>query len=215
VDAASSGSTSADTHGRSDHAPATYDLAHYGGDVVRVLEELGAAPAALVGHSLGGVVAWWVAQNRPDLIRALFLEDPPLYTDDRPHRRRRSPGRTVWGTRGAPPFREIAHDDAVAAMGFGHRRLDVGVVDGAIDGSTLAATDRTSPVAAPTVLLAADQAIGSAFTNEHAARLARTHPGVEVIRIAGCGHGIHDERRHRDVFVQHLQRFLDEHAPAR
>lgn len=65
-------------HGRSDHAPGTYDLARYGGDLVAVLREVTARPAVLVGHSLGGVVAWWLAQNHPELVAAALLEDPPL-----------------------------------------------------------------------------------------------------------------------------------------
>ena len=36
-------------------------------------------PAVLVGHSLGGSTAWWVAQNHPELLIGAFLEDPPLY----------------------------------------------------------------------------------------------------------------------------------------
>jgi esterase len=227
-------------HGRSARAPGTYDLAHYGEDVVRVLEQA-ARPAVIVGHSLGGVVAWWVAQRRPELVAAAFLEDPPLYTRDPTtpqaerfrtlFRARRAEaaadqeaglseeevaekiGAMVWGPPGSPTFRELAHDDAVAAMGFGHCRMDVGVLDAALDGTALAETDTSSPVTPPITILAADDALGAAFTTADAEQLARTHPSVEVIRIAGCGHGIHDERRHRDVFVEHLRRFLDEHAP--
>src|SRR5919202_6772164 len=65
-------------HGDSEHASGTYDIGHYGRDVVAVLRWLG-RPAVLVGHSLGGVTAWWVAQNAPELVVAAFLEDPPLF----------------------------------------------------------------------------------------------------------------------------------------
>lgn len=44
-------------------------------DVVGLLEQLGEAPV-LVGHSLGGAVALAAAARRPDLVRALVLEDP-------------------------------------------------------------------------------------------------------------------------------------------
>ena len=66
-------------HGASDRAPGTYVLERYGADVVAVLRELATGPAVLVGHSLGGCVAWWVAQRHPELVSAAFLEDPPLY----------------------------------------------------------------------------------------------------------------------------------------
>ena len=65
-------------HGESDRAPGTYRLEDYVADALSVLERLG-QPAQLVGHSLGGAVAWTVAQRRPELVRAAFLEDPPPY----------------------------------------------------------------------------------------------------------------------------------------
>src|SRR5215471_2514910 len=58
-------------HGRSDHKPG-YTVGDYAGDVLAVLKEVG-TPAVLVGHSLGGVVAWWVAQKQPDHVTAAFL----------------------------------------------------------------------------------------------------------------------------------------------
>jgi hypothetical protein len=35
---------------------------------------------------------------------------------------------------------------------------------------------------------------------------------VEVRRIAGSGHRIHDKRDHRDAFAGHLRGFLDVYA---
>lgn len=64
-------------HGRSDRAPGHYDLFAYADDTAAVIEEVG-GPVVLVGHSLGGVVAAAVAQRRPELVRALLLEDPAL-----------------------------------------------------------------------------------------------------------------------------------------
>lgn len=52
-------------------------------DVIALLEQLGEAPVVM-GHSLGGAVALAAAVRRPDLVRALVLEDPaPLGPDDR------------------------------------------------------------------------------------------------------------------------------------
>lgn len=50
-------------------------------DLVAVLEEIG-SPALLVGHSMGGVTSLRVAAARPELVRALVLEDPAKPTDD-------------------------------------------------------------------------------------------------------------------------------------
>ena len=97
-------------------------------------------------------------------------------------------------------------------MAFGYTRLDIGVIDGAIDGSTLAMTETRSPVDRPVVIVAADDAAGAAFTTGDEGHLAVSQPGVEVLRIAGSGHRIHDMRDHRDIFAGHLRRFLDAYA---
>ena len=225
-------------HGRSDHAPGTYDVARYGADLVAVLRELD-SPALLVGNSLGGVVSWWVAQHHPSLVAAALLEDPPLLAGETPaaetgrfrtvfravratilDQRERGLSETDLADRiasirwapGTRPLGELLTDDAIRAQAFGYSRLDIGVIDGALDGSTLAALETRTPVTVPVVIVAADDAFGAAFSVEDAERLARRQPGVEVVRIVGSGHRIHDERRHRAAFTDHLRRFVETYA---
>jgi pimeloyl-ACP methyl ester carboxylesterase len=227
-------------HGDSEHAPGTYDVDRYAEDVVGVLRETVGGPAVLVGHSLGGVVAWWVAQRRPELVVAAFLEDPPLYMGE-PEEHRSNGAVPVfanmvkaaarWHDDGvtareaaaelaAAPFgpdrartaAEVLCDDTPLARAEAMLRMDPGVLEGAIDRSTLAPTDTTAPVTVPVFVLAADDAMGSAFPTRHAERLASTHPDVEIVRVPGAGHGIHDERDHRGDYVAALGRFLAAHA---
>jgi esterase len=227
-------------HGRSDHAPGTYDLARYGADVVTVLRERVARPALFVGHSLGGVVAWWLAQSHSELVAAALLEDPPLLAGETPdveagrfrdvfhvvkatilagrehglsdEEMAERIGAMRWGPPGTPPLREVLTADALAALAYGYRRLDIGVIDGAIDGSTLAATITGSPVTPPVVIVAGDEAAGAAFSTEDEIRLLQSQPSVQVQRIAGSGHRIHEARLHRHAFTDHLRRFLDTHG---
>jgi esterase len=227
-------------HGRSDHAPGTYVLPRYGADVVAVLRSVASRPAVVVGNSLGGVVAWWLAQNHPGQVTAALLEDPPLLAGETPppgvgrfrdvfhavksvilesRERRLSEEETAqhigtirWGPPGTAPLGEMLTDDGLATMAFGYRRLDIRVIDGAIDGSTLAAAETRSPVTPHVVVVAADDAAGAAFSTGDEKRLARSQPTVEVVRVAGSGHRIHDMRDHRDVFAGHLRRFLDTYA---
>jgi pimeloyl-ACP methyl ester carboxylesterase len=227
-------------HGRSDHAPGTYVLARYGADVVAVLRSVASGPAVVVGNSLGGVVAWWLAQNHPDLVAAALLEDPPLFAGETPEpevgrfrdvfhavkavilesrERGLSEEETAqhiatirWGLPGTPPLGELLTDDGLAGMAFGYRRLDIGVIDGAIDGSTLAAAETRSPVTPHVTVVAADDAAGAAFSTGDEERLAQRQPTVEVLRTAGSGHRIHDMRAHRETFAGHLRRFMDTYA---
>jgi len=65
-------------HGRSGRVPGSYRTVDFADDVVRFLRTRAAAPAVLVGHSLGAHVAMQVAANAPDLTRAIVLEEPAL-----------------------------------------------------------------------------------------------------------------------------------------
>lgn len=66
-------------HGGSDHAPGAYNPQDYVDDAIATLEYIG-APAAVLGHSLGGGAAAAITQQRPDLLRCAVMEDPPLGT---------------------------------------------------------------------------------------------------------------------------------------
>jgi pimeloyl-ACP methyl ester carboxylesterase len=212
-------------HGRSDRADA-YPLEVYVEDAVGVLQQTG--PAPVVGHSLGGAVAWTLAQRHPDLITAIVLEDPPLYLGE-PEEHAANPAvahfrvlreqSARWQAEGAAapavaaalaaepygpdPSRrsdEVACADALSARAHSLLHVDAGVIDGVIDGTTLAGLDVAAPVTVPALLLAAG--LGPAFPERHEARLSRSHPDVRVRRIAGAGHSIHDERAHRATYLE-------------
>jgi pimeloyl-ACP methyl ester carboxylesterase len=73
-------------HGHSPRFTAAQLAAHPGelmvDDTLGVLEQL-PAPPVVIGHSLGGAVALTAAVRRPELVRALVLEDPaPLGPGD-------------------------------------------------------------------------------------------------------------------------------------
>jgi pimeloyl-ACP methyl ester carboxylesterase len=64
-------------HGLSDkpEAAADYDLDLFVEDAVAAIEQLGLAPAVIIGHSMAAQVAWVLAARRPELVRGLVLED--------------------------------------------------------------------------------------------------------------------------------------------
>ncbi len=64
-------------HGESGR-PATsdYSISAFASDVAAVIDEVLAAPAVVVGHSLGGVITTQLAATRPDLVAAAILVDP-------------------------------------------------------------------------------------------------------------------------------------------
>jgi pimeloyl-ACP methyl ester carboxylesterase len=227
-------------HGDSDKTPGAYGIDDYTGDLVAILREVG-RPAVLVGHSLGGCIAWTVAQRHPELVTAAFLEDPPLFYSEAAEFET-SAARQVfpilrdlaisWQAEGAsaetmserlgdqwfgpdPTLRqrEVLTDDALEAMGRSYHDLDPAVLQGAADNSTLDGIDLATPVEPPVLLLAADESQGGVFAARHVERLHATHPGIEVVALDGCGHFIGGARLFRQAYLEHLTRFLDEHAP--
>lgn len=203
-------------HGEAARTPGAYLIEDYAADVVAVLRSVG--PAFVVGHSLGGVAAWWAVQRVPELVLGAVLEDPPLFLGSPeghaangaiPHFRHLRALVPAWRAEGiseavgverlsAEPYDgtrsagDVAFDDAIAARAYSLLHLDETVLDPVIDGTLLAATDVTAPVTVPMTIAAAGAA--PAFTVDHEARLAASHPAISVERFAGAGHSIHDER---------------------
>jgi epoxide hydrolase 4 len=54
-----------------------YGLDTLADDVAGLIASLGVPPAAAVGHDWGGIVAWWLAIRRPDLVRRLVVLNAP------------------------------------------------------------------------------------------------------------------------------------------
>jgi pimeloyl-ACP methyl ester carboxylesterase len=63
--------------GGSDRTPRGYDPANLALDVTGVIRSLGEPDAALVGHDLGGYLAWTAAAMRPKLVRRLAVVSMP------------------------------------------------------------------------------------------------------------------------------------------
>ncbi|GHD35010.1 alpha/beta fold hydrolase [Streptomyces galbus] len=64
-------------HGRSEKPPevASYTREAYVEDAEAALEQLGLAPAVVIGHAMGALTAWQLAAKRPDLVRGLVICD--------------------------------------------------------------------------------------------------------------------------------------------
>lgn len=60
-------------HGRSSKPPGPYSIRQFSTDVALFLDELDVGPVRLVGISLGGMVGFQVAAERPDLVSRLIV----------------------------------------------------------------------------------------------------------------------------------------------
>jgi pimeloyl-ACP methyl ester carboxylesterase len=66
--------------------PANYPMTanQIGADLGDFIEKEIGQPVYLTGNSSGGLLAVWLAANRPKLIKAALLEDPPLFSAEYP-----------------------------------------------------------------------------------------------------------------------------------
>ncbi|MET9364578.1 alpha/beta hydrolase [Streptomyces sp. NPDC006632] len=64
-------------HGRSDW-PGNYSLELMQTDVLRFMDALGLGSVDLIGHSMGGIVAYLLAEDHPQRVSRLILEDVPV-----------------------------------------------------------------------------------------------------------------------------------------
>jgi 3-oxoadipate enol-lactonase len=55
-----------------------YDIQQFAADTIALIETLNAAPCALFGNSIGGLVALEVAVTKPELVRGLILAATPV-----------------------------------------------------------------------------------------------------------------------------------------
>lgn len=63
-------------HGQSEKDPqAAYTREAYVEDAEAAVQQLGLAPAVLIGHAMGALTAWQLAARRPDLVRGLVISD--------------------------------------------------------------------------------------------------------------------------------------------
>lgn len=224
-------------HGMSGHKDGTYDFTHYYDDTVQVIGHVG-APVVVVGFSLGGIIGWTLAQRRPDLVRAVFLEDPPLFHEEiyeagvLPEFLRFTVDQEKdWVARGLSvdeAARELAQNPAGNGRAWGELHLpesvrqlteatfarDRGTVEGAADGSMTAGVDPEPPVHVPVTIIGGDPEFGAVFGPDHATRLRALHPDVETHNVDGSSHAIHTTFVGREVYLERLRSFLARYAVA-
>ena len=67
-------------HGNSARVPEKYSTVAMGTDISIFIEKVIGEPVVVSGHSSGGLLAAWLAANKPDLVQGVVLEDPPFFT---------------------------------------------------------------------------------------------------------------------------------------
>ncbi len=188
--------------GASAHEPIK-DLPRHTRDAAALLEQLDAAPAFVVGHSMGGVIALDLTIRRPELVHGLVVIEPPLHFKKHPTMKmmRELIGaqltrRTRGDEQAAVRFMRWATSTTDGANGFDATPPDVqaGLVANSpaimreLDGGTgeHVKDAELSRIAVPAVCL-----VGGITLPDYAkaaARIKKALPALEVVEVPGAGH---------------------------
>ncbi|MGR8007347.1 alpha/beta fold hydrolase [Streptomyces hypolithicus] len=169
-------------HGESDW-PDEYSLELMRDDVLGFLDELELDRVGVVGHGMGGVVAYLLAQEHADRVERLVLEEtPPPFPGDR-------------DARAVPvvlPDEPVTYDPSVAAA-----------ISGEIADPDPAWLDGLGEIVAPTMLITGGP--DSSLPQDRMPDMAALIPDCRLITMA-AGHHIHEERPR--PFAQEVTEFL-------
>ena len=201
-------------HGASDKPSAGYLPRDYVGDITALLGHESAVPVALLGHSLGAVVATLLASERPELVSKLILVDPP-FDPERPRdqieavaRLRHEPRGELEGyLRERQPGIGDLYARAIADL---YRSAADGTFQAALraEPGFAAARAAAAAVQAPTLIIAADPRLDSALGPEVARDLVASIPNGRLRTIPGARHAVHAS--HPREFARLVLAFLRE-----
>ena len=179
-------------------------MARLASDLVGILDELGIRDALLFGHSMGAITAAVVAANRPDLVRALVLEDPPLdipIVQDDVRRSGMLAEVAPWGRLDAdarharariahPEWDQLETDPWADAKAV----VDPKVLDHLDLFDNFDWRGILGRLECPGLLVTGDPARGAIVTEAVAEEALRLWPSGRVVNIPGAGHCVHRDR---------------------
>lgn len=198
-------------HGGSQAPESGYRLADLAGDAAGTIRALGAAPAAVVGHSLGARAGLTLAATYPDLVSRLVLIDPPLDVNWS------SPEHPEWDTDTARyhwfawvrDFRALSQEALVdlcrsrspawsadECARWAESKLQLSPRLWGPGGIEIAGSwrEEMARVGCPTLLVRGDAALGSIVDDAYAAEAMRLLADGADVRIEGAGHSIHRDQ---------------------
>ena len=216
-------------NGRSGWVPNTYRLQDFAEDNAEFVSRLN-APAVLVGHSIGGVIALMVAARCPDKVSALIIEDSPVSLDN--YRKIIDSSRDMFrlwlGLKNAArseqqlslaladAFKDYPGVTSTWILFFAGClwQLDPTFFDGLLndfEGFTEGYDCRNilPKIGCPMLFLRGESKLGAVMTDDEIAWLQHDFRNVQCTQIEGVGHLLHLQDRGQTPVLAAMREFLE------
>ena len=205
-------------HGKSSHVVRGYHGTEYAADIGAFLRERVGQPAVVFGHSLGGMVAMWVAAHHPEFVRGLILGDnmilssklpsgyQSLFTDLRDLARKggsveeiaRGLARVrvrVPGTDEAMDLGELPGNDEAYLRSWARylQQVDPDTYEMTLDGSSVEGWDGEAvlkQIRCPTLLMQANPSLGGMMSDHDASRACTLLAHPARVKFPTLGHAL-------------------------
>jgi pimeloyl-ACP methyl ester carboxylesterase len=205
-------------HGKSSRVSRGYHGPQYSEDIAQLLRERVSAPAVLFGHSLGGMLAMWVAAHHPESVRALILGDNmivirqlrnPMYTTlffglrdlaragGSTEQIAKGIGQIVLPVSGggAVSIRELPGNDEAYLLSWARcvQLADAETYEMTLDGSSLVGWDGEAilrGLTCPTLLLQGTTELGGLMSDADVALATRLLPHHTHVKFRNLGHAL-------------------------
>lgn len=206
-------------HGASELPDGSFSYADQADDAALVLDELDLGPIVVMGHSMGAFNAATLAARRPDLVRALVLEDPPPGgRPANPEGRAMDDGLIKLRSQDLPTAIESGRQehanwpaDEIEPWARSKQELDEGLFGRATPEMPLI-TEVLQATVCPTLLLRGDIERGGLISEGVAAECARSAGGaLTAVHLPGTGHNV--RREDREHYLSAVIDFIGGLAP--
>ncbi len=219
-------------HGLSDSGQGDYRPETRAKDTAEAIQKLGLDKPVIGGHSMGAEASLYVAALYPDLLSALFMEDPPVPMPDQPmfggemgengEKVIKMMARMMTISKIMPQFigKMLAKkmmpgypDVEIIPWLNSKKRIRRDFMNGmASAGDSIVQSpspfDMLKDVQVPTLLIRGDREMGAIISDAAATEMEKTLPGLQVAHLRGASHNIRRDKF--DDYIRTLRAFLAE-----
>jgi len=219
-------------NGRSGWVAERYRLEDFTEDNVKFVRQLN-APAVLIGHSIGGVIALMVAASCPEKVKALIIEDSPLTLDN--YKRIIDSSRTMFGIwldlkksvqseqelslALADKYKDYPGVTSAWILFFAGclRQLDPTFFNALLydfEGFTKGYDSKHAlkRLSCPILFIRGETKLGAVMTDDEVSWLQKNYSNVDYAQINGVGHLLHLQDQGQTPVLTEMMTFL-EHIP--